>query len=60
VHAAEKDFCIDTVASAIVYATFSLIGFWLMGPLGVIAQAILFQKHFFRNLDRMIFRLRLT
>ena len=59
-HAAEKDFIIATVASACVYSGFSLIAYWLVGPIGVIAELTVFQHWFFRNLDQMIFRMRLA
>jgi len=56
VHVAEKEFCLATLVNASFSLAFSLIGYWLIGPIGVIAQVALFQRRFFQNLDHLLFQ----
>jgi len=54
---AERDFWLDTIASACIYSVFSLIGYWIVGPIGIIAQISLFQRRLFQDLDALLFQM---
>jgi len=50
----ERVFVLKTLFSAFISLVFSVIGYLILGPLGVIAQVALFQRRFFRDLDTLL------
>jgi len=51
---AERNFLLKTLFSACVSLAFSVIGYLLLGPLGVIAQAALFLRRFWQDYDHFL------
>jgi len=57
---AERTFVLKTLFSACVSLVFSAIGYLILGPIGVLgvfAQATLFQRRFFQDLDTLLIKM---